>query len=59
MTVDLLELFSRHGYHDASLFGHALEGNLHICFSQAGAGPRGFLLPGRGWLYLGVFCVSI
>lgn len=35
MTVDLLALFRRHGYADASLFGHALEGNLHLCFSQA------------------------
>jgi len=24
----------RYGYHDASCFGHALEGNLHLVFSQ-------------------------
>jgi len=25
-----------HGYDDASCFGHALEGNLHLVFSQVG-----------------------
>jgi hypothetical protein len=39
MTVDLMEMFQRHGYDDAFLFGHALEGNLHLVFSQV-----------RGWL---------
>jgi hypothetical protein len=34
MTVDLGEMFQRHGYHEASCFGHALEGNLHLVFSQ-------------------------
>lgn len=34
MTVDLIEMFQRHGYPDASLFGHALEGNLHLVFAQ-------------------------
>ncbi|WP_348823871.1 FAD-binding and (Fe-S)-binding domain-containing protein [Flavobacterium aestuarii] len=28
------ELFQKHEYHDAVLFGHALEGNLHLVFSQ-------------------------
>jgi len=28
------ELFKKHEYHDAVLFGHALEGNLHLVFSQ-------------------------
>jgi len=34
MTNDLVDMFKRHGYHDASCFGHALEGNLHLVFSQ-------------------------
>ena len=34
MTCDLIDMFKRHGYHDASLFGHALEGNLHLVFAQ-------------------------
>lgn len=34
MTVDLMDMFQRHGYEDAFLFGHALEGNLHLVFSQ-------------------------
>ncbi|MFR9166449.1 MAG: FAD-linked oxidase C-terminal domain-containing protein [Dysgonomonas sp.] len=28
------DLFKRLQYHDAVLFGHALEGNLHLNFSQ-------------------------
>lgn len=35
LTMDLIEMFQRHGYKDASCFGHALEGNLHLVFSQA------------------------
>lgn len=38
LTMDLIEMFQRHGYKDASCFGHALEGNLHLVFSQARAG---------------------
>ena len=34
MTVDLVEMFDKYGYKDASCFGHALEGNLHLVFSQ-------------------------
>ena len=34
MTMDLVEMFQKWGYHDASCFGHALEGNLHLVFSQ-------------------------
>ena len=34
MTVDLGNMFQKHGYEDASCFGHALEGNLHLVFSQ-------------------------
>jgi D-lactate dehydrogenase len=30
----LKDLFKKHEYHDAVLFGHALEGNLHFVFSQ-------------------------
>jgi D-lactate dehydrogenase len=34
MTADLVDMFQRHGYADASCFGHALEGNLHLVFAQ-------------------------
>ena len=30
----LLQLFERHGYDEAIIFGHALEGNLHFVFTQ-------------------------
>ena len=33
-TLDLQKLFDTHGYHDAIIFGHALEGNLHFVFKQ-------------------------
>lgn len=32
--VALKDLFKKYEYHDAVLFGHALEGNLHLVFSQ-------------------------
>jgi D-lactate dehydrogenase len=31
---DLQNLFKRHGYHEAVLFGHARDGNLHFVFTQ-------------------------
>ncbi|KAF8056389.1 glcD [Scenedesmus sp. PABB004] len=34
MMIDLVDMFQRYNYHDASCFGHALEGNLHLVFSQ-------------------------
>ncbi|KAF6262291.1 FAD linked oxidase [Scenedesmus sp. NREL 46B-D3] len=34
MMIDLIDMFQRYDYHDASCFGHALEGNLHLVFSQ-------------------------
>jgi D-lactate dehydrogenase len=34
MMIDLQDMFNRFGYSDASCFGHALEGNLHLVFSQ-------------------------
>uniref|UniRef100_A0A7S3JVZ8 D-lactate dehydrogenase (cytochrome) n=1 Tax=Aureoumbra lagunensis TaxID=44058 RepID=A0A7S3JVZ8_9STRA len=34
MSVDLIDMFRRHGYNDASVFGHAMEGNMHLVFSQ-------------------------
>ena len=37
MTLDLIDMFERYGYKDASCFGHALEGNLHLVFSQVGS----------------------
>lgn len=30
MSVDLIDMFERHGYADASVFGHAMEGNMHL-----------------------------
>ena len=33
-TLQLQSLFREHGYHDAIIFGHALEGNLHFVFKQ-------------------------
>ena len=34
MTLDLADMFQRNGYEDASIFGHAMEGNMHLVFSQ-------------------------
>lgn len=33
-TLELQTLFARHGYDEAIIFGHALEGNLHFVFAQ-------------------------
>ena len=33
-TLDLQRLLAEHGYPDAIIFGHALEGNLHFVFTQ-------------------------
>ncbi|HYJ99152.1 MAG TPA: FAD-linked oxidase C-terminal domain-containing protein, partial [Burkholderiaceae bacterium] len=33
-TLDLQRLLHEHGYHEAIIFGHALEGNLHFVFTQ-------------------------
>ncbi|WP_410877558.1 FAD-binding and (Fe-S)-binding domain-containing protein [Myroides sp. DW712] len=33
-SIALQQLFTRYQYNDAVLFGHALEGNLHLVFSQ-------------------------
>ncbi|MEO6067220.1 MAG: FAD-binding and (Fe-S)-binding domain-containing protein [Gemmatimonadales bacterium] len=33
-AVDLQELFRRHGYDDAVIFGHAKDGNLHFLLTQ-------------------------
>lgn len=33
-TTELQQLFVKHGYYDAIIFGHALESNLHFVFSQ-------------------------
>ncbi|NDW09023.1 FAD-binding oxidoreductase [Dysgonomonas sp. 520] len=38
--VALKDLFKRLEYHDAVLFGHALEGNLHLNFSQDFSSPQ-------------------
>jgi len=39
-TRDLQALFARHGYHEAVIFGHALEGNLHFVFTQDFGDPQ-------------------
>lgn len=33
-TIKLQELFKKHKYHEALIFGHALEGNFHFVFTQ-------------------------
>jgi D-lactate dehydrogenase len=33
-TLDLQRLLATHGYREAIIFGHALEGNLHFVFTQ-------------------------
>ena len=33
-TLDMQRLFKRYGYREAVIFGHALEGNLHVVFNQ-------------------------
>ncbi|MFZ4539613.1 FAD-binding and (Fe-S)-binding domain-containing protein [Propionivibrio sp.] len=38
-TLDLQALLKQHGYHEAIIFGHALEGNLHFVFTQDFADP--------------------
>lgn len=40
MTMDLIQMFQKFEYHDASCFGHALEGNLHLVFSQGFRTPE-------------------
>ena len=32
--LDLRSLFQKHGYQEAIIFGHALEGNIHFVFNQ-------------------------
>ncbi len=39
-TLELQELFKKHGYDEALIFGHALEGNLHFVFTQAFEDPK-------------------
>jgi len=34
-TLELQALFEKYGYHEAIIFGHALDGNLHFVFTQA------------------------
>lgn len=33
-ALDLQDLFDKHGYTEAIIFGHALDGNLHFVFTQ-------------------------
>ncbi len=45
---ELIDMLHRHGYENAILFGHALEGNLHFVF------PQGFEAPGEVERYQGM-----
>ena len=55
-------LLCRFGYKEASCFGHALEGNLHLVFAQVGKGggtkcgkcePLGIMFPRWGCSIMG------
>lgn len=39
-TVELQQLIARHGYDDACIYGHALEGNYHFIINQSFATPQ-------------------
>lgn len=39
-VVELQGVFQKHGYNEAILFGHALEGNLHFVFTQGFDDPK-------------------
>ena len=39
-TLELQQIMERHRYHEAIIFGHALEGNLHFVFTQDFADVR-------------------
>ena len=38
-TADLQQLIARHGYDDACIYGHALEGNYHFILNQSFSSP--------------------
>ena len=38
-TADLQQLIARHGYDDACIYGHALEGNYHFILNQSFSTP--------------------
>ena len=56
MTLDLVDMFRRHGYEEASCFGHALEGNLHLVFAQVLSLPHP--LPPMGGFHSSI-CVCL
>lgn len=39
-TLELQSLFEKHGYEEALIFGHALEGNFHFVFTQDFSDPK-------------------
>jgi D-lactate dehydrogenase len=39
-TLELQGLFEKYGYHEAIIFGHALDSNLHFVFTQAFDDPK-------------------
>ena len=40
-TAELQQLIARHGYNDACIYGHALEGNYHFIINQSFSTPSG------------------
>jgi hypothetical protein len=59
MTMDLIEMFKKFEYHDASCFGHALEGNLHLVFSQVWAAAVPGSAARMAWLQPGPACCGL
>lgn len=39
-TVDLQQMLDKHGYPDACIYGHALEGNYHFIIAQSFTDPK-------------------
>ncbi len=39
-TLELQAMFKKHGYDEALIFGHALEGNFHFVFTQDFSDPK-------------------
>ncbi|WP_258807615.1 FAD-binding and (Fe-S)-binding domain-containing protein [Pseudidiomarina sp. CB1] len=39
-VIALQDLFDQHGYHEAIIFGHALDGNVHFVFTQGFETPQ-------------------
>jgi len=48
-TLALQALLREHGYHEAIIFGHALEGNLHFVFTQGSTTRPRSSVTGSSW----------